>query len=96
MKIQSTSSNPLVNAVSGGTRAEAAGHAGAAPGGTQRRGDVDLSPAARHLAALQDGHADVRTERVRQIQDALASGELKIDTGRIADSLLTSVRELLK
>ncbi len=95
MKINSTSSNPLLNGVAGGTRGDTASHtsSGAAAGG---RTAVDLSPAARHLAALNDSDADVQIERVQQIRDALASGELKIDPSRIADGLLASVRDLLK
>jgi negative regulator of flagellin synthesis FlgM len=57
---------------------------------------VDLSPAARHLAAMQDGNSDIQTARVQQIRDALASGDLRIDPSRIADGLLASVRDLLK
>lgn len=95
MKINSTSSNPLLNGVAGGTRGDTASHA--ASGSTvSSRTAVDLSPAARHLAALNDGSADVRSERVQQIRDALASGELRIDPGKIADGLLASVRDLLK
>jgi negative regulator of flagellin synthesis FlgM len=95
LKINSTSSNPLLNGVAGGTRSDSASHA-ASGTGSGSRSAVDLSPAARHLAALNDSDADVRTEQVQQIRDALASGELKIDPSRIADGLLASVRDLLK
>lgn len=96
MKISSTSSNSLLKGVTGGSRTEP-GHGGASSqksGGA--RSSVDLSPAARHLAALQDGSDDIQTQRIQQIRDALASGELQIDPGRIADGLLSSVRDLLK
>ncbi|CAM5790095.1 flagellar biosynthesis anti-sigma factor FlgM [Castellaniella caeni] len=95
MKVNSTSSNPLLNGVSGNTRTDSPASSGASPAGSARA-DVDLSPAARQLAALNSSDADVRAARVQQIRDALASGELQIDTGKIADSLLASVRELLK
>ncbi|MGB6006916.1 flagellar biosynthesis anti-sigma factor FlgM [Castellaniella sp.] len=94
MKVNSTSSNPLLNGVTGGTRSDNTGHASAHAASS--RSEVDLSPAARQLAALNNSDADIQTARVQQIRDALASGELKIDAGRIADSLLASVRELLK
>ncbi|MGB6242164.1 MAG: flagellar biosynthesis anti-sigma factor FlgM [Castellaniella sp.] len=94
MKVNSTSSNPLLNGVSGNTRTDSGSQAGSATGSS--RSEVDLSPAARQLAALNNSDADVHTARVQQIRDALASGELKIDAGRIADRLLSSVRELLK
>jgi negative regulator of flagellin synthesis FlgM len=56
---------------------------------------VDLSPAARQLANLQNGDNDIDMARVQQIKDALASGQLKINPERIADGLLASARELL-
>lgn len=94
MKINSSSSNTLINGVPGNSRHDSSP---ASAGSTSKnRADVDLSPAARQLAALNDDSADIRTERVQQIRDALASGELTIDPGRIADSLLASVRDLLK
>jgi negative regulator of flagellin synthesis FlgM len=57
---------------------------------------VDLSPAARQLANLQNGDNDINIERVQQIKDAIAAGQLKVSPERIADSLLASARELLK
>jgi len=95
LKINSTSSNPLLSGVAGGTRGDTASHA-ASGSATSNRAAVDLSPAARHLAALNDGSADIQAERVQQIRDALASGQLKIDPSKIADGLLASVRDLLK
>lgn len=95
LKINSTSSNPLLNGVSGNARTDSGSHAAGNTAGSSRS-EVDLSPAARQLAALNNSDADVQTARVQQIRDALASGELKIDAGRIADSLLASVRDLLK
>ena len=96
MKISSTSSNSLLKGVTGGTRTEAGPGGASSQKSGGARASVDLSPAARHLAALQDGGGDVRAQRVQQIRDALASGELQIDPGRIADGLLASVRDLLK
>lgn len=96
MKINSTSSSTPLSGVTGGARTEP-GHAGASAqksGGA--KSSVDLSPAARHLAALQDGSGDIQAPRVQQIRDALASGELQIDPSRIADGLLANVRDLLK
>jgi len=95
LKVNSSSSNPLLTGVTGGARNDTASHASAGAAGSNRS-EVDLSPAARQLAALNNSDADIQTARVQQIRDALASGELKIDAGRIADSLLASVRELLK
>jgi len=92
LKITPTPHNPTLTAVSG-----ARSPSGAQPGpNSAGKSTVELSPAARQLASLQNGDNDVDLERVQQIRDAIASGQLKVDPGRIADSLLASVRELLK
>lgn len=57
---------------------------------------VELSPAAQQLLALQDGDNDIDMARVQEIRDAIAAGQLKIDASRIADSLIASAQELLK
>lgn len=94
MKINSTSSKPLLNGVTGVARGDTP--VPVTSGTSGGRTAVDLSPAARHLASLNDSEADIQTARVQQIRDALASGDLKIDPSRIADGLLASVRDLLK
>ena len=58
--------------------------------------EVDFSAAARQLNSLQDSSADVNMKKVEALRQAIAAGELKIDTSRIADSLIASVRDLLK
>jgi negative regulator of flagellin synthesis FlgM len=58
--------------------------------------EVDFSAAARQLNSLQDSSADVDMKKVEALRQAIAAGELKIDTSRIADSLIASVRDLLK
>lgn len=83
----------MLGGVTGATRHEAPTQAAGAPA---PRADVELSAAARHLAALHDGGDDVQAERIQQIRDALAAGELHINPEKIADGLLASVRELLK
>jgi negative regulator of flagellin synthesis FlgM len=55
-----------------------------------------LSAAGRNLEALQDGSGDIQAQKIQQIRDAIASGQLRIDPARIADGLLASVRDLLK
>lgn len=57
---------------------------------------VDLSTAGRQLAQLHSGDHDVNMEKVAAIQQAIANGELKIDTSNIADSLLSTARDLMK
>lgn len=92
MKVSSPVNNPFVNSVNGGRTAAAPSTGGSASG----KSSVDLSPAARHLASLQNGDNDIDMQRVQQVRDAIAAGQLKVDASRIADSLLASVRELLK
>ena len=72
----------------------ASGNATAAGGG--KASAVDLSSAARHLAGLQNGEHDIDVAKVQELRNAIASGNLKIDTSRIADKLIASARELLK
>jgi negative regulator of flagellin synthesis FlgM len=48
------------------------------------------------MLALQDGSNDIDVERVAAIRDAIASGQFKIDTSRIADGLIATARDLLK
>lgn len=92
MKITSSSTNAAVNSVSS-ARASSPQAGPASPG---NKSTVELSPAARQLASLQNSDNDVNLERVQEIRDAIAAGRLKVDTERIADSLLASARELLK
>lgn len=94
MKVQSTSSNVSLNGLTGNARPEKRSQS--AQPGAGGAAAVDLSAAARNLAALGDDSADVRTERVQQLRAALESGELSIKPERIADGLLASVRDLLK
>lgn len=97
MKISSTSSNNPLGGVAGGVRTDSGnGTHPASQAAAGARSSVDLSAAARHLAALQDGSGDIQAQKIQQIRDAIASGQLQIDPGRIADGLLASVRDLLK
>lgn len=92
MKITSTTNNSAINTVPTARTANGASSASNTPG----KSTVELSPAARQLATLQNSDNDVNLERVQEIRDAIASGKLKVDTERIADSLLASARDLLK
>ena len=81
-------------AASRSTRGAGSGEAAASGGGGKAA--VDLSAAARHLANLQSGDNDIDVAKVQELRAAIASGDLKVDTSRIADSLIASARELLK
>lgn len=97
MKITST---PLKNQLASSIAASRSPRAdkGGAPAGAGGGGKaaVDLSPAARHLANLHNSENDIDVAKVQELRAAIASGELKVDTSRIADSLIASARELLK
>lgn len=57
---------------------------------------VELSPKARQLASLHNGNADIDSQKVQKLQQAITEGKLAINPEKIADSLLASVHELLK
>lgn len=71
------------------------GAAGTAQSGG-KAASVDFSAAGRHLAKLQNTDGDINMAKVQELRDAIASGQYKVDTSRIADSLIASARELLK
>lgn len=97
MKITSNSLNSQLASTVAATRSVRSGNGGAsAAGGSGKAVSVDFSAAARHLAALQNGENDIDVDKVQELRDAIASGRLKIDTSRIAESLIASARELLK
>ncbi len=97
MKITSnTLKSQLAGSIAATRNARPATGAATASGGGGKAAAVDLSSAARHLASLQNGDNDIDVAKVQQLRDAIASGSLKIDTSRIADSLIASARELLK
>ena len=95
MKINSTTNRPI-SADAVGARPESAAARTAPLPAAASSSQVALSSASRKLLALQEGSNDINVERVASIRAAIASGQLKIDTGRIADSLIASARDLLK
>jgi negative regulator of flagellin synthesis FlgM len=98
LKITATSLNSPIAGATAGSRTDAAAGSSVsvAAGPAGSKGTVDLSAAARHLSSLENSDNDINVERVNQIRDAIASGQLKIDPSRIADGLIASVRDLLK
>lgn len=97
MKINSTTNRPLsADAVGSRPESAVAQAYGASSASGSSSSQVALSSASRKMLALQDGSNDINVERVAAIRAAIASGQLKIDTGRIADSLIASARDLLK
>jgi len=61
--------------------------------GTSER--VDISSLSARLQEVGAGEAPVNAQRVAEIKAAIAEGRFQINPERIADGLLTSVREML-
>ncbi len=93
MKISPSLGNAVVSTVApsrpGATGAQTSSSASS-------KSPVDLSSTARQLSSLESSDNDIDMAKVQQIRDAIASGQLKVNPERIADSLLSSARELLK
>ena len=93
MKISSTVS-PLGSATNDSrTRSTTGAKRGTATADTE----VSLSPLSSKLQEIQANVSDapVDTQRVAEIKQAIAEGRFKINPERIADGLLSSVRDLL-
>ncbi|CNC15991.1 anti-sigma-28 factor FlgM [Yersinia pseudotuberculosis] len=56
--------------------------------------EVKLSDAQAKL--MQPGSQDINVERVETLKQAIRSGQLTMDTGKIADALLKNVADELK
>lgn len=54
---------------------------------------VTLSDAQSKL--MQPGSSDINMERVEQLKTAIRNGELKMDTGKIADALINEVQSYM-
>jgi negative regulator of flagellin synthesis FlgM len=71
-----------------------AGAAGASAGGDASVSLSGLSSQLRSLAA--SGAADIDVAQVESIKQAIKDGTLSIDTGKIADGILETARNLLQ
>ncbi|MBB2931895.1 flagellar biosynthesis anti-sigma factor FlgM [Paraburkholderia silvatlantica] len=73
--------------------AAASGATGAAQGGA----NVSLSSLSSTLRSLAaSGSADIDTAHVQSIKDAIRNGTLQIDSGKIADGVIQTARDLMK
>jgi negative regulator of flagellin synthesis FlgM len=71
----------------------------AAPTASSGSGDasVSLSGLSQHLRSLAaSGSADIDTAHVASIKQAIKDGTLQIDSGKIADGVLQTARDLLQ
>lgn len=55
---------------------------------------VKLSEAQSQL--MQPGSSDINTARVEQLKTAIRNGDLKMDTGKIADALIADTKAYLE
>ncbi|WP_025916166.1 flagellar biosynthesis anti-sigma factor FlgM [Herminiimonas sp. CN] len=88
------SSTANVTAAKGGAARASTTTASAAPS----TGNLNsLAAQARQLQTqlVQPGSADFDTARVAEIRQAISEGRYQVDTGKIADGLLDTVRDLL-
>lgn len=73
-------------------RAPAAPRQGTGPAAGER---VEISSLSARLQEVGAGEAPVDAERVAEIKQAIAEGRFQINPERIADGLLSSVRDML-
>jgi negative regulator of flagellin synthesis FlgM len=60
--------------------------------------NVQLSPQTSHMQAIEHGFADtpvVNSARVAELKLAISNGHFKVDAGKVADRLLSTVQELI-
>ncbi|MFM0722584.1 flagellar biosynthesis anti-sigma factor FlgM [Paraburkholderia strydomiana] len=109
MKVDSTTNSnlpTLKDALSRSQQSDAASAAGTAQTATTTTaatasgsGDasVSLSGLSQHLRSLAaSGSADIDTAHVESIKQAIKDGTLQIDSGKIADGVLQTARDLLQ
>jgi negative regulator of flagellin synthesis FlgM len=108
VKVNSTNSNGTRSLQNGVSRtqqqpqsenASAAGANSSAAASTAAGGDsnVSLSSLSSSLRSLAvSGSADIDMDQVNAIKDALRNGTLQMDTGKIADGVIETARNLLK
>ena len=69
----------------------------ATTGGSSGDASVSLSGLSQHLRSLAaSGSADIDTAHVESIKQAIKNGSLTIDSGKIADGVLNTARDLLQ
>ncbi|MEX3853976.1 flagellar biosynthesis anti-sigma factor FlgM [Paraburkholderia sp. BR10923] len=89
---QSGEATPATSATPSAT-GTAAPAANSSPGDTS----VSLSGLSQHLRSLAaSGSADIDTAHVESIKQAIKDGTLQIDSGKIADGVLQTARDLLR
>lgn len=80
---------------SAGTNAPRGSVATAKPAGTPTGERVDISSLSARMQEVGAGEAPIDAQRVAEIKQAISESRFQINPERIADGLLTSVREML-
>jgi negative regulator of flagellin synthesis FlgM len=85
------------DAASANSSAPSAGTSSPATSSGSGDASVSLSGLSQHLRSLAaSGSADIDMAHVESIKAAIKDGSLKIDSGKIADGVLNTARELLQ
>lgn len=109
MKVDSTTNSNLpplkdassrssaADATATSTSAQTAGTSTASTSSTSGDASVSLSGLSQNLRNLAaSGSADIDTAHVDAIKAAIKDGSLKIDSGKIADGVISTARDLLQ
>jgi len=94
--VKTVNSGAVSSSAAGGARP---GNVPASPAGSGGGEQVDLSPLASQLQAIQSGMSDtpvVDTARVAEIKQAIANGQFRVNANAVADQLLQTARDLLR
>jgi negative regulator of flagellin synthesis FlgM len=68
-------------------------------GSTPLDTNVKISPLSSHMQAIEQGFAAtpvVNSARVAELKQAISNGHFKVDAGKVADRLLSTVQELIR
>ncbi|WP_028203360.1 flagellar biosynthesis anti-sigma factor FlgM [Paraburkholderia nodosa] len=81
----------------GADTAATSGAAGSTTAAAQGGANVSLSSLSSTMRSLAaSGSADIDTAHVQSIKDAIRNGTLQIDSGKIADGVIQTARDLVK
>ena len=98
MKIDNSFKTLTTSAIPDETK-RPAGKAASGAGSAPRADSVQISPLSAHLQAIEQGFADtpiVDSARVAELKQAISDGHFKVDAGKVADRLLSTVQELIR
>lgn len=100
MKIAATNTTTLAPLTNGAPRTSTSSDATGAVSAAQAAGAADQRDSTVSLSPMSALHAssdaDIDTAKVEAIKAALRDGTYQIDSGKIADGMLASARELVQ